>query len=248
MRIQKTLPLVAVALAAFAITACQDGRSAPAAPESSLRPSGPRLTLATTAVTTAVLYPTVDNVYVSPEGHRLSIPANSVCVPGTSGYGPGTWDLPCQTATAPIVFTITSTTDANGRPRITVQPDVRFSPSKVVTASFVDQTAANAFAALIRYCPTVGTCIDESKTDPSLKTYQDPATGRVYRRLKHFSGYTVVFGVDGCDNPDGCWIDDGSGGGPLGDREAGDATPDAGQQAERSGYITTTGRSLGSTN
>jgi hypothetical protein len=247
MRIQKTLPLVAATLAAFALTACQDGSSAPAAPQSALAPSGPRLTLATTAVTTAVLYPTIDNVYVSSEGHRLYIPANSICVPGTSGYGPGTWDLPCQTATSPIVFTITSTTDANGRPKVSVVPDVRFSPSKTVTASFADAVAANAFAALIKYCPTLGACVDESLTDPSLKTYKDPATGRVSRRLKHFSGYTVVFGVDGCQDPNGCWVDEG--GGALGDRESGEVTPDAGQKtADRSGYITTTGRSLGSEN
>jgi hypothetical protein len=203
MRIQKTLPLMALAIAAFAITACQDGASSPAAPESSLRPSGPRLTLATSAVTTAWLYPTYDNVYVSPEGHRITIPANSICNPLTSGYGPSTWNLPCATATAPILFTIASTTDANGHPRITVLPDVRFSPSKTVTASFVDAVAAAKFNSFIAYCPTLGGCVDESPTDASLKTVTDPTTGRVSRRLKHFSGYTVIVGAD-CDSPWGC--------------------------------------------
>jgi hypothetical protein len=215
-----------LAVAALTLAACQDG-AAPASPESSLKPSGPRLTLATTAVTTAVLYPTVDNLYVSAEGHRIYIPANSVCQVGVSGYGPGTWDLPCQTATSPIVFTITSTTDEAGRPKITVQPDVRFSPSKTVTASFVDQAAANAFNALIQYCPTLSvTCVDESVSDPSLRTYTDKATGRVSRRLKHFSGYTVVFGSDGGD---GEWMQDRSS-----------------LAARASGYITTTGLDGGS--
>ena len=230
MRIQKTLPLAALAVAAFAITACQDGASTPASPESSLRPQGPRLTLATTQVTTAVIYPTIDNVYVSSEGHRLSIPAYSICNPGTAGYGPQTWNLPCTPATAPIALTITSTVDASGNPRITVKPDIRFSPSKTVTASFVDQAAANAFNSFIAYCPTVGGCYDESKTDASLKTYTDPATGRVYRRIKHFSGYTVIIGAD-CEDPTSCESQPGL------DRAA--------FAARASGYITTTGIDAG---
>ena len=190
-----SLSLAVLSVATIALAACQDGPSAPA---SSPRPlAGPRLTLATSSVTTAVLYPTHDNVYVSAEGHRIVIPANSVCNPLTSGYGPGTWDLPCETATAPIVFTIASTRDANGRPRIDILPDVRFSPSKTVYAEFSDAAAASSFNALIAYCPTGSlSCIDESKTDASLRTYTSPSTGKVYRRLKHFSGYNVILGLD----------------------------------------------------
>ena len=194
----RNLPALLTAIAAVALAACSDTTSAPAAPESALRPEGPRLTIATASVTTAILYPTYDNVYVSAEGHRLTIPANSICNPATSGYGPSKWDLPCQTATAPILFTITTTLDPKGRPHITVLPDVRFSPSKSVIASVNDAAAANAFSALINSCPSVGLgCIDESKQDASLKTYVDKATGRVSRRVKHFSGYTVIVGFGG---------------------------------------------------
>jgi len=221
MRISKTLPIAALTIATLALAACSDSTSSPVAPDaaSALRPQGPRLTVATSSVTTAWLYPTYDNVYVSAEGHRLTIPANAICQVGTSGYGPSTWDLPCATATQPILFTITSTTDASGNSKITVQPDVRFSPSKTVTASFANQAAANAFNALIKYCPTLGSCIDESLTDASLKTYTDPASGRVFRRIKHFSGYTVIVGADG-----GEWSLD-----------------RAAAAARASGYITTTG-------
>ena len=172
------------------------------------------MTIATTAVTTAILYPTYDNVYVSPEGHRLYIPANSVCAPGVSGYGPSTWTLPCQTATAPIVFTITSTTDLNGRQRIDVFPDVRFSPSKTVWVEFANAAAANALSQLIKYCPTGSlACIDESKSDPSLRTYTSPSTGKVYRRIKHFSGYHIIYGFN-CDSGDDAGEScDGEGGG-----------------------------------
>jgi hypothetical protein len=215
-----SLTLAVLSVATIALAACQDNSpvsaapSTPVAASSALRPSskGPHLTIATTSVTTAVLYPTYDNVYVSTEGHRIIIPANSVCNPLTSGYGAGTWDLPCQTATAPIVFTIKSTTDANGRPRIDIFPDVRFSPSKTVYAEFVDQVAADKFNSSILYCPTLGTgCIDESKTDPSLRTYKSPSTGKVYRRLKHFSGYHVIFGSSCVVGSDPDCIDDGTG-------------------------------------
>jgi hypothetical protein len=158
-------------------------------------------------VTTAVLYPWVDNVYVSAEGHRIVIPAYSVCNPVTSGYGPGTWDRWCSPATSPVVFTITSWTDSNGRPRIDVLPDVRFSPSKTVYAEFADAAAASAFNASIMYCPTGSlTCIDESKTDPTLRTYTSPSTGKVYRRIKHFSGYNVILGLncDEAEDPSAC--------------------------------------------
>ena len=243
MRISKALPLLA--LATITLAACSDTGSAPAAPETSLRPAGPRMTLATTTVTTAVLYPQYDNVYVSIEGPRMYIPANSICQLGTSGYGPSTWDLPCTPATNPIVFTIKSTVDASGKARIDVMPDVRFSPSKTVLVDFANAQAATSFSALINYCPTGAlACIDESKTDASLKTYTNPSTGRVYRRIKHFSGYHVVFGNDCGENSFGCENEGGW------DREFGsDASdePTADRSGSRSGYITTTGRSLGAT-
>ena len=53
----------------------------------SLKATGPHLTIASTSTTTATLYPTVDNVYQSVEGHRLVIPANSICNPSTTAYG-----------------------------------------------------------------------------------------------------------------------------------------------------------------
>ena len=37
--------------------------------------------------------------------------------------------------------------------------------------------------------------IDESLTDPTLKTYALRSYGMLYRRVKHFSGYQVSAGV-----------------------------------------------------
>ena len=59
-------------------------------------------------------------------------------------------------------------------------------------------------------------CYDESKTDLSLLTVRNPLTGRVTRRIKHFSGYNVAAGRDDRDPSDGemaasTWsLDDGS--------------------------------------
>ena len=86
-----SLSLAILGLAALTLTACQDSSTAPGARPASeeaaaqLAPQGPRLTIATSSVTTAVLNPTVDNVYVSAEGHRLTIPAYSICNIATSG-------------------------------------------------------------------------------------------------------------------------------------------------------------------
>lgn len=192
-----------VGIAAVALGACQDNPTAPVRAEAIdvaaapvlETPTGARLTLATSAITVATINPTVDNVYVSSEGHRLVIPAYSICNVATSGYGPSTWNNACSPQILPLTFTITTKLGHDGRPRVDVFPDVRFSPSKTVYVQFRDASAANAASALINYCPTLGAeCIDESKTDPSLRTYTSPTTGTVYRRIKHFSGYNVTFG------------------------------------------------------
>src|SRR3712207_5128855 len=98
---RSSLSVALLSVATLTLAACQDSSTAPGVEQP--RPlRGPRMTLATSSVTTAVLYPTYDNVYVSAEGHRLVIPAYSVCNPATSGYGPAYWDRPCAPATTPI--------------------------------------------------------------------------------------------------------------------------------------------------
>jgi hypothetical protein len=222
--------LVALSLS---LAACSDSITTPSASNSSsssLRASGPHMILATTTVTTAVLNPTIDNLYVSAEGHRVFLPANSICQVGVSGYGSAYWNQSCTPQTLPIVFTITTSTDANGYSKMTVSPDVRFSPSKTVTAFIHDTVAVRQPNAFIAYCTLLKGCINEGTTDASMATYRDVTTGYLYRRIKHFSGYNIIFG-SGCDpNVEQC---DGG----------------AGSRARRmpvdlfSGYITTVGLS-----
>jgi hypothetical protein len=65
----------------------------------------------------------------------------------------------------------------------------------------------------------------------TLRTFEDPFTGQVYRRIKHFSGYHVILDVDCEAGSDPSCPD-------------GDAFLQAGRAAghtRASGYITTTG-------
>jgi hypothetical protein len=190
-RIARQLATATLAALAFTLAACSDSPVDPAS--STLKPEGAHLTLASTSVTTATLYPQYDNVYVSVEGHRIVIPAYSICQIGVSGYGPGFWDKSCTPQTSPIVFTITTSVDTDGSSRVSVKPDVRFVPGKRVMAYFKDTKGSVTSGSYIAYCFTDG-CIDEGKIDASMTTYRDPSQGIIYRRLKHFSGYNVVFG------------------------------------------------------
>ena len=52
----------------------------------------------------------------------------------------------------------------------------------------------------ILYCPTTTSqCKNEAKTDLTLLTVRNPLTGKVTRRIKHFSGYNVAAGEEGDD-------------------------------------------------
>ena len=117
----------------------------------------------------------------------------SVCDAQTTAYGPGTWDDTCTVATQAITFTVKMWTEANGLPHIDFSPSVRFAPDVNVSLAFHSPVAATAWWSNIQYCVTAtSACVDESLTDPSLITNTDPATGYIFRRIKHFSGYNVV--------------------------------------------------------
>jgi hypothetical protein len=124
--------------------------------------------------------------------HKLSMPAGAVCDPETSGYGADTWEAACAPLAQPITFTARSWTSASGRPRITFSPDVRFVPGKVVTLRLKDAQASQLGVGVLAWCPAGGPCVDEAQGDASLATYFSRNDLFVFRRLKHFSGYTVV--------------------------------------------------------
>lgn len=130
-------------------------------------------------------------------GHRVFIPVNATCDPATSGYGPGDWERPCAPAMRSIAVTAYSWIDANGRPAVRFEPDLRFTPddSKPVYLQMMDRVAAGDPSYTIVYCPSEGAaCVDESLTDPEVVTKFNPANRFLYRRVKHFSGYNIVSG------------------------------------------------------
>ena len=159
--------------------------------------------------------PSRANSFSLGQGNNISFPAHSLCAT-TSSYGPTEWDKPCTAATSPVTFTVKAWLDKTNHPRIDFKPSVRFVPStnpaNWVMLSFTDKYAAANPLFNILYCANgAAKCVNEVLTDPTLATLRDPVTGRVYRRVKHFSGYTIT--TDGCDpsvDPD-CPSGDGGG-------------------------------------
>ena len=129
----------------------------------------------------------------------LSIPASSVCTLGAaSGYGAGTWDLPCTPESRPVTISAVVRDAATDHPRIDFHPALRFNPAKNVMLYLYVPVGIDDFAKkwIIQYCGDSTPCINEALGDPSLKTRVDKRSSIVFRRIKHFSGYIVlnVFG------------------------------------------------------
>jgi len=142
----------------------------------------------------------------------VDFPAGSICDPDVSTYGAGQWDRACVTLTGPITITATTRLTANGM-AVDFQPDLRFAPDKEVTLStdlfsstlranrwFFSASKASVRPLAFLYSPSLGAnAVADYKSDPSLVTHVDLESGRVWRRVKHFSGY--VTGSGGGCNP-----------------------------------------------
>lgn len=129
--------------------------------------------------------------------NAIVIPAHAVCRLADSGYGVGTWNNACAPETSPIAVTVTVRADNSGRPRMDFQPAMRFSPDvDVELFMFTRQARKEARQFKIYYCADDSIedekCVDESLTDRDLRTYVDPSSSVIFRRIKHFSGYLVA--------------------------------------------------------
>ena len=126
--------------------------------------------------------------------NRLDIPANAVCDLLTSGYGAAYWDRSCTPHSQPVTLTVIIKNAATSAPSVDFFPAMRFNPTKNVQlfmyAPHVSRTDAKNW--LMFYCPDSGTCVDESRADRALATYIDRSASVLFRRVKHFSGYTVA--------------------------------------------------------
>jgi hypothetical protein len=141
--------------------------------------------------------------------HTLSMPADVVCDPATSGYGAAYWETPCARAKRPIQVTAKWATEG-GRPVISFSPDLRFAPSTQqrdwVELSLKDTQGIEPaqYYTILWYDKDAKQWVDESATDPTLKARTSQTGNLVTRRLKHFSewmlwsgygGYNVTSGV-----------------------------------------------------
>jgi len=160
--------------------------------------------------------------------YTLVFPANSVCDPATSSYGPGTWDQPCTTLADGQSVTVTATYGFTGHGlSVDFSPALRFNPKTEVRIStgvyapiltlFSSYFAANPSSLHflgIYYAPDLSSAgTTDAAFDSSLITHVNLTTGLVWRRVKHFSGYNVTTGLPCNPSPDDpdC-VDDG---GPL---------------------------------
>lgn len=236
-----SLTHVALASALLGAAACSDVTSVPSAPV------GPRAALSNGDLSSKVLSQTrVGDTTVTVfqvgtagtdaknfslgGGSQIVFPyqAGSICTLATSGYGPGTWDQPCAPSATPVKVTARTWFDAKGLPHSDFQPAMRFVPglAQSVTLYLHTLNGAPSPDGTAVYCTDAGTCVDESLTDRSLVTTIDPTNGFWIRKIKHFSGYNITYGFTG--DPSGGYAR---------------AVPSA--PALNSGYITTTGLTVG---
>ena len=141
-------------------------------------------------------------------GYTLGYPANAVCDPSVTAYGPEEWHNPCVTLEEPITIT-GKYWYQDGRLHADFSPDIRFDPSKtVVIATYVKElvglsiTTEVSSAFSMWYSTRVGDLryfIDDGAVDPDVATRfgetEGVSNGRVSRRVYHFSGYFVREGL-----------------------------------------------------
>ena len=137
--------------------------------------------------------------------NSLVIPAGAVCDLSSSGYGPDFWNRNCKSEREKINLVVTIKGAASAHPSIDFAPAMRFNPDKVVQlfmyAPHVTTTDAKNW--LMLYCPDKSKCVDESLADRSLVTTIDREHNMLFRRVKHFSGYTVAEFADALLAPAG---------------------------------------------
>lgn len=212
---RRTRSLIAPLLLLVAAAACSDGVVTPAArPIEAPSPAAPApISLAPKGRPTLDLFggssdsASVDFV-VGPSGgifftgnHAVVFPAQSVCDPAVSSYGPSTWDQPCAPLQSPLKVHA-EVRQKNGRTWLDFTPSLRFVPSTypsrwvwvlMYTPEAVGATDLSRFNIL--WAESIGgATVDESVIDPSMRTYVDPWSGISIRRIKHFSGYALAGG------------------------------------------------------
>ena len=142
---------------------------------------------------TVTVDPTRDQSFNLGPNH-LDIPADGICSLGKSGYGPKFWDSRCTPERNPVELTVIIKNASSAHPSMDFFPAMRFNPKKSVQLYMYAPRVSSQDAKnwQMFYCPDRGGCFDESLTDASLVTHIDYTNNVLFRRVKHFSGYTVA--------------------------------------------------------
>lgn len=205
-RLIKKLPPLAMQAAMIVLVACSVGDPTSPTPRLSaglqqqLLPNGEvsqvalDLTPADTQFATLALRKNISAWYAFGP-HKLYVPGYVICDPGTSGYGLSYWLQPCKVlkGVGKVNVTVKYWTDSRGYARAEFGPNLRFHPTTgYVELHLMDALGSRATSSAILHCID-GTeiCVNESATDPLVVTHRDPATGWVWRIIRHFSGYNV---------------------------------------------------------
>jgi hypothetical protein len=215
---RRSIHALVAAAAVLAAAACGDNAVSPTANAKQQAPTAADFSF--TAGSLSRLTGSGYDFVVTPAGGTVNVgglfsvtfPANAVCDPSTSSYGPGTWDDACTPVTGAIHEHAEISATSKGV-RVDFSTPLRFVPSQTVTIS------TNAFAGLltsassyfaqnlgsfafltIQYDPSLtATGVDDAASDASLATHVDLNSGTLSRRIKHFSGYGVALGDGVCD-------------------------------------------------
>ena len=192
------------ALMLVALCACGQDLTSPRTSDApaEVRPSAARRAPATDTNTTTFVYtPRTGGTYTIARVHYIVLPAYSICDPRQSTYGPTQWDAPCIPVRHRMPIVAKSWMDPSGHPRVQFGPELRFVPTtrpeRYVRLFLRDPDATDPVLSgllTILSCNDLGACVDEAKLDPTLRTWVSPATGMLWCRIMHFSGYNVAAG------------------------------------------------------
>ena len=159
------------------------------------------------------------DVVVTPTGgwfsigvHGVWFPANSICDPALSSYGPTEWDKPCTTISKPITIHA-EVREHDGLPYVVFTPDLRFAPATKKGGALDPKKFVNLYMYVgesppsgafdIQWVAHEGAApVSEANLDASMNTRRMFHGQVLYRRVKHFSGYLVSTGVDSDERGD----------------------------------------------
>jgi hypothetical protein len=145
----------------------------------------------------------------------ISFPANAICDPDQSTYGDTEWNNSCVVLNKSMAIHATLRLTSVGL-AVDFQPELRFSPDAQVTVAtdiFAPVITGNRdfFARYpsalrplaVMYSPSMGaSAVGDYLVDRDAITHVDLGSGRIWRRVKHFSGYLMGSGASCDPSPD----------------------------------------------